>query len=763
MVRFAVGLRLGGAAAGAVGAFLGLAPPASALLVGLAVAGLCGWAAWYAAVALRSGLTSWLVAGDVAVVAVLCLGYRWLVPAAVLPGWASWLAVVASSAVVVSQLGPRLVLAVAGTAAVAAAYATGSMLAGQAVSGLGLLLAVQGTGTGVVMWLLRRRVRAADAAIVRQEAQQRDAAVRESRRAEEREHCRLLHDSVSATLTVVAAGGLTDSPVLRAQARRDLGVLERIQAPVGSTPLRDHVDLRDCLEPVVSAQPEVAIDADVAEFAVPAAVGAGLAAAAAEAVRNVGWHAGVNRVSLRAWSADGVVRVELADEGRGFDPAQVPAHRRGLRESVAARMARVGGSATVTSRPGAGTRVVLRWPDAAADPPDPARAGGFVGLVSTRYQRAFELAVVSACGIRHVVNALVPAVSHRSAYPSFGVELAAWAVLTGVGVAGSIRLLRRRSGAAVSWLLAAVALAAGVVATAALATGQELTPANWALGAIGWFGVLVLLRRPIIELATLITLNAAVTVAVLVRDGMVDRGSLARFFMMAYVLAALQVGLALVVRASDAAAARAAGAAERQAAARSRAQVAEALHRSRLNRYETVCRSVAPLLVGLAGGDLDPADPRIQRRCAVEGSRLRRLFAETDDVPDPLLHELRACADIAHSRGVAVDLQVIGHLPALSLPVRRALTEAPLHLLAGARREARVTVIGRPGEVAVSVVADTPPDEPADPLPPLADPAPPVTVQESVIASQGDRRRWIEARWRDAAGPGDPAVRVASG
>jgi signal transduction histidine kinase len=847
MTRFAVGLRVGGAVAGSVGALVGLAAPAAPILVGIAVAGLLGWAASYAVLTLRSGWTRWLVAGDIVITAVLCLGYRWLVSASMLPGWSTWLAVVASSAVVVSQVSPWPVLGVTGTVVLPAAYTVGSLLALPAVSRLGALLVAQGVGAGLLMWMLRRRVRAADVAIAQQEALQRDAAVQQGRRAEEREHYRLLHDSASATLTAVAAGGVAGSPTLRAQARRDLDVVERIQAPAdapalpavversgaGADPLLDRDDLRGWLAPVVSAQPALAVETAVADVAVPAVVAAALAGAVAEALRNVVRHAGAGRVSLRAWPAHGVVRVELADAGRGFDPAQVPAHRRGLRESVVARMSRVGGSASITSRPGEGTRIVLEWPAVAAESPGPhtangsdrpdngsagagnrsdradngpgaagsgsdradngpdrpgdgpdrpkndpgrpdngsagaggpARAarrsrpgdgaadgdaaghGGFSDLVAARYQRGFELAVVAMFAVRHVANALVMIVTHRWAYRSFGAEILAWAVMAAVGVAGSLRLLWRRTGRATSWLLAAVVLAASAVATAAIADRQELTPAHWALGATGWFGIIVLLRRPIAELAALIAINAGMTLAVLLRDGATDRVSLARFLMMAYSMAALQLGLALVVGALDATARRAAAAAEQQATVRRRAEVAEALHRSRLDRYQTVRRSVVPLLVGLARGELDPADRRTQRRCAIEGSRLRRLFAETDDVPDPLLHELRACADIAYSRGVLVDMQVVGELPELSLPVRRALTEAPLHVLAGAQRQARVTVLGRSDEVAVSVLADASLGEPAELHTPL-DRAPTVTVQESVVAQEGEDRRWIQARWR---------------
>ena len=49
----------------------------------------------------------------------------------------------------------------------------------------------------------------------------------------------------------------------------------------------------------------------------------------------------------------------VRDRGPGFDPAQVPADRRGVRESIVGRMRRHGGRATITSAPGSGTEVEL--------------------------------------------------------------------------------------------------------------------------------------------------------------------------------------------------------------------------------------------------------------------------------------------------------------------------------------------------------------------------------------------------------------------
>jgi signal transduction histidine kinase len=56
------------------------------------------------------------------------------------------------------------------------------------------------------------------------------------------------------------------------------------------------------------------------------------------------------------------VSVFVRDRGKGFDPQTVPADRKGLAESVRARMTRRGGQATIRSAPGEGTEVSLTIP-----------------------------------------------------------------------------------------------------------------------------------------------------------------------------------------------------------------------------------------------------------------------------------------------------------------------------------------------------------------------------------------------------------------
>jgi hypothetical protein len=360
-------------------------------------------------------------------------------------------------------------------------------------------------------------------------------------------------------------------------------------------------------------------------------------------------------------------------------------------------------------------------------------------VVAGRYRRGFDLAVIWLVAAWHLGNDLVTMVRSPGAYRSYPAEVLAWSLLSVVGAVAAVRLLRGRADASYTWLLAAAALGASALATAQVLPGGVFAATHWAWDSTGWFGVLLLLRRPLRELAGFVGVNSGFTLLVLLSGPGTGRVDLARFATAAYGTAALQLTLAIAAWAVDSAARQAVAAARAGAAIRRDRQVADDLHARRQERYQDLRGSAAPLLAGLASGALDPAEHAVRHRCAVAACRLRRLFAETDDVPDPLLHELRACADIADRRGVLVDLQVLGTLPALDRPVRRALTDAPLHVLAGAERQARVTVVGRVDEMAVSVLADGTAARPE----PTGAPTRGVTV----TVQEGDDVRWIEARW----------------
>jgi signal transduction histidine kinase len=64
-------------------------------------------------------------------------------------------------------------------------------------------------------------------------------------------------------------------------------------------------------------------------------------------------------VAVYAELGNGRAQVFVRDRGSGFDPAAIPADRKGVRESIVGRMERFGGSARIRSTPETGTEVAL--------------------------------------------------------------------------------------------------------------------------------------------------------------------------------------------------------------------------------------------------------------------------------------------------------------------------------------------------------------------------------------------------------------------
>ncbi len=87
-----------------------------------------------------------------------------------------------------------------------------------------------------------------------------------------------------------------------------------------------------------------------------------LLGATREALHNAVRHSGAPRVDVYAECGGERVEVFVRDRGRGFDLAQVPQDRQGVRGSVIGRMERHGGTAEVRSSPGGGTEVRLCMP-----------------------------------------------------------------------------------------------------------------------------------------------------------------------------------------------------------------------------------------------------------------------------------------------------------------------------------------------------------------------------------------------------------------
>jgi len=191
--------------------------------------------------------------------------------------------------------------------------------------------------------------------LVRGLAEERAERIRSQERAEVAAH---LHDSVLQTLALMQRR--VDDP-------REVAALARRQ----ERELRAWLNGRRAPGELTVAGSLEAAAADVEEaHGVPVEVvavgdapldkrGEALVAAAREALVNAAKFAGAGPVALYAEVDPERIEVFVRDRGPGFDPARVPADRRGVRESIVGRMERHGGRAVVHTAPGEGTEVEL--------------------------------------------------------------------------------------------------------------------------------------------------------------------------------------------------------------------------------------------------------------------------------------------------------------------------------------------------------------------------------------------------------------------
>ncbi|MGH3518106.1 MAG: ATP-binding protein [Haloechinothrix sp.] len=199
--------------------------------------------------------------------------------------------------------------------------------------------------------------------------EERRERIRTQERAEIAAH---LHDSVLQTLALIQKQAEAPREVVRLARgqERELrtwlygasGYGKHRQALAGQATAAQFADLlaRTCGEVedafAISVQQVVVGDAELDERL------SALAHAAREAMVNAAKHAEVAEVSVYAEVEPGQATVFVRDRGAGFDPADVPADRHGLADSIKGRMRRHGGSATLRTAVGEGTELRLEMP-----------------------------------------------------------------------------------------------------------------------------------------------------------------------------------------------------------------------------------------------------------------------------------------------------------------------------------------------------------------------------------------------------------------
>lgn len=374
--------------------------------------------------------------------------------------------------------------------------------------------------------------------------------------------------------------------------------------------------------------------------------------------------------------------------------------------------------------------------------PQPASPGQTAIQVRDRLVRGTQLAVLLVGVTVQFTGCLPQLLVNRDRFGPWWTELVSFVVLTAVAVTIATQLLRGRAlSRRVAFMLCGVCVAAATLASTPIPADLLLVADDWSFGLAGWYILALLLRMRMRVIAVFFTCHALVTVAEVVLKGVPERYITVQMGIVAVSVIGLQLAVALLAVVLHHTAADAGEAAEREERIRTTEEIAEATHRDHRARYTRLLDTTVPLLTGLAYGTLDPADGTVRRRAAIETARMRQLFAETDDVSDPLLHELRAGIDVAERQGVSVQLAVRGEVRAVPQPVRQELVETAAAVLASAHTTARATVVRTQAAIRVSVVADAPGDAVAA-----------IDAQRrcrtEIATTTKNGKLWVEAVWR---------------
>jgi signal transduction histidine kinase len=227
----------------------------------------------------------------------------------------------------------------------------------------------------VVATWLGASIERASAGIERLKLAHAGERIASEREASRRRSARLLHDTVLATLTLLAHSGVgVNAAALRHQAGEDARLLRQLRLGDAPTPTASGAynleptatsDLGHTLESVKQRFGHLGLEVawhGTGQILLRSDVLDAFLLSLSECLENVRRHAGVGVADVTITEDDTTVRAMVTDEGVGFDLASVDVERLGLAESVIARIRDVGGNVRLFSAPGSGTTVVLEVP-----------------------------------------------------------------------------------------------------------------------------------------------------------------------------------------------------------------------------------------------------------------------------------------------------------------------------------------------------------------------------------------------------------------
>jgi hypothetical protein len=226
---------------------------------------------------------------------------------------------------------------------------------------------------------------------------------------------------------------------------------------------------------------------------------------------------------------------------------------------------------------------------------------------------------------------------------------------------------------------AAIAVAVAVAAVTAIGLDRRphsaVATVDWTILGTVWLLALVAVTSPPKVWVPGSVLVAGVHAVFVVRVLGTSPLGLSRLAASAYALCSVLATSAVLrpsLRAHAGMAVRRAGLASRSAAERAAAAAIDEVRRGRLGVLEM---EALPLLRGIAGGTLDPADGAVRERCAQHAATLRRALVDRSQAGG-LMAGLEPVLSAARERNVPVEVQMVGDLGRVSEDVVRVTLAA---------------------------------------------------------------------------------------
>lgn len=303
------------------------------------------------------------------------------------------------------------------------------------------------------------------------------AATLGRRRAED-----FVHDEILSALILVSRGQLSTERAadIARQVLTKLEGSERERLPGSASELLDWVRAEsEQWLGRVSVDGQVEVDRFL-----PVGVAQALMAAVREAVRNSIEHAETStrkvRREVRVNSAVDTLRIEVWDDGVGFDPG-LARDRHGLKNSIMRRAQDSGVRVSLVSRPGVGTLVSFELSSA-------------VNNVVTPLHHAVDAVPRSVLTLLSFSYSMIAAMFHWDDYTLPGVAVATVVALT---IATWLATAKGENGASnegKAWVVAALAVGANLVQLPCVTAGTLVSWQSWATG-IGTLLMCVLALR----------------------------------------------------------------------------------------------------------------------------------------------------------------------------------------------------------------------------------------------------------------------------